>query len=79
MTLASLLGEERSPLKATLMLSGMYPATLEIIPSTLIGTFRMLLSPWNIFSMNKHFAIECYMILNHVIAIEVFEGAGPRC
>jgi len=58
MTLASLLGEERSPLKATLMLSGMYPATLEIILSTLIGTFRMLLSPDGILSMDKHFAVE---------------------
>jgi hypothetical protein len=41
--LASRLGEERSPLKATLILNGMYSATLEMILSTLIGAFRLLL------------------------------------
>ena len=40
---ASRLGAARSPLRAILILNGMYSATLEMIFSTVIDAFRMAL------------------------------------
>src|SRR5271154_650948 len=43
MTFASRFGDPRSPRKAVFTLNGIYSATLEMILSTVIGAFRMLL------------------------------------
>ena len=79
MVFASRLGAARSPRRATLILNGMYSATLDMIFSTLIHALRMSLPQSASLSSRRQFTIEPDMILNHGIAIEVLQSAGPRC